>query len=222
MQEIRFRNRKELQEYIDNPNNYRQARYKTYYNWCSMPQLDTNVYNIVRETYEETHTGAPFVLYDVVGDCSVLSESALRNNWVFENDLPITTRYIQDKIRGGVIDWFKIKAKPTQVPVYALFIPSEYDFTLRSATAQKFVTGNKSGVRYHGLGDFIIAAAVKSGNGYRPNLSKRDVVLGDAFVRMFNNQGWGDCISAPTYDLMMEQPKMKIVQYKGIQGSVKA
>ena len=216
MQEIKFKSRTELHDYIDNPNNYRLTRYKSYYNWCAMPQLHMNVYSEIQHLHYETDNHTPFILYDVTGDLTAIDEGTLRRKWTFATGELITADSIRGMIKGGVINWFKVKAILPKEPVFAVFIPKGYEFVMMSTEQKRQQRGNSLRDTRHGLGDFVVAASIKKGEDYTPDLTKRHIVRGEVFSRVFNNTCWTDCLEPVVHDYMSAQPPIKIVQYAGM------
>lgn len=186
---LTFANRKELQAYIANANNYKPVRRKAYLAWCCKPSFGTKIVNKTENRVYITDRQQAWVISDTEGDQHVVSFGKLQDMYTLGDGKPITREALEHKEVNSIITWFQIKAKASQTAdLFAVFIPAQYSFEVTTSWGEVY-KGNRSGIA-HGLGDFVMCSSM---NG-KPFIKEAWVVNGLAFGNMYNNQGWTDCL----------------------------
>lgn len=176
-------NKNNIMSEINNINNWRKTRKKSYEVYMSMPKAGTKVHNKLENASYITDDNKRFVISGTVGEKWVVDFAKLWSTYRNMEGGYLQPSYLRSKIKYGVIDWMKIKtAQGDNAAVnWAFHLPlSIKNFPVKTSWGDTLYA-NRPGID-HGMGDFLVCA---DDNG-RPNLNDVWIVNGEVFAYTYD------------------------------------
>lgn len=207
----------EMSHYLNDFSNYRECKLKMYTIWACIPNSDyTDVYSMYRHVYgnagvtsELTDEKPVLIAFAPENGYEAISVRSLCRNYLFMDGTPVTPEALEKKRNElGVVNWFQLKAAPSNRTYYATCIPTKYQHVKLKVDRYPVWVNDKRNLTKAAIGDFVIRSSLSHFCDYDKE-EPPFVMQGDMFIKCFDNRGWSDCIKdASLVEYLDEKPKL--------------
>ena len=154
-----FTSASDFRKYVLNERNWVVAGTKLAEYWCCFPPVGTEFYDELRGRKGMTTTTHPFLMQGSCGEFYTLSSRGLVTTYNLPTSEELTIAWLESKVQGGVINWFKVRSRLKEKH-RVLLVPAWYTaeyFEDELKMIKGYEMCNSPKVSQHGFGDYIIS-----------------------------------------------------------------